>query len=324
MTFLIHCPTCRYPLTVDESQVSSVVGCPTCRYPLTASAPSTAAFSNEPNQLKNLAAETVVTGLGRSRRHLRQHGTLSTLSIFTLAFMICGLTIGGVWLFIHLNDKMRTEDSAIDRELTLASGSVAQLPLSKRPTGQSAGLTLPKGQTKEKSVDLLQKPEIAPLLSPYTLTDVKPQCLEEANRLMMEFEAEFPQKRKLLTAEELEKVETFIHWKTEDGNFPRDWLQYLADHQAMKWVQATALRWAVRADFEKVGKWIWNRSPKSRNFYSMTELAMKWGLYDLVTRSTIHGIMDIVEGKRPGRELLADERNIVVLFAGEEYYLNRP
>lgn len=35
----------------------------------------------------------------------------------------------------------------------------------------------------------------------------------------------------------------------------------LSDHQARKWVQATASRWVLRADYETVGKWIWILAP---------------------------------------------------------------
>lgn len=34
MPFVVHCPTCRHPLTVDEASAGQSVACPTCRAPL--------------------------------------------------------------------------------------------------------------------------------------------------------------------------------------------------------------------------------------------------------------------------------------------------
>lgn len=46
MALVIHCPTCRHPLTVHEAQAGTAVACPTCRHPLTV--PVFAAAEPEP------------------------------------------------------------------------------------------------------------------------------------------------------------------------------------------------------------------------------------------------------------------------------------
>jgi uncharacterized protein YbaR (Trm112 family) len=92
MSLVIHCPTCRHPLTVHESQAGTVVACPTCRHPLTVPAVADAVV---PMPAELIAAPSDEAQRRRAR-YDRQRPSGAALAVLVIVGVAVAVLVG-VW-----------------------------------------------------------------------------------------------------------------------------------------------------------------------------------------------------------------------------------
>jgi hypothetical protein len=167
-------------------------------------------------------------------------------------------------------------------------------------------------------------PRIAEPAKPPTFEEALARVAEEGKAIRAEFDAEYPQRVRLLTEDERYVVDKILSRKSDRRErFTAGDLRYLHDHKMAKWVWAHAVAWAC-ADpvFEKAARYVWERSPKMRKTSALFEMAIQWGQSDRVSNLGLLQFIEAVEKK--GRELTREELNLLIAFTGEEYYINRP
>lgn len=135
---------------------------------------------------------------------------------------------------------------------------------------------------------------------------------------------EYATRSRLLTPDEQEVVDRIRNRKDDTrSGFTAGELELMRERGFRKWLLGNTLCWAL-ADpgFKTAAEWVWERSPGVRSRTALVALAAKWGERDESFNLALMAAMRAVETN--GRELTKGERDIVVEFAGEEYYVNRP
>jgi hypothetical protein len=155
-----------------------------------------------------------------------------------------------------------------------------------------------------------------------TFDEALARVKKEGQTLHKEFKEELPAKRKLLTDDELETLDKILALKADADNTAAAGARFMYKHKMDKWVLANAIGFSASdKSFLAVAKLVWDRSPKQRGAGAILELAVKWGEKDGLIRDALATIIKRIEA---GKEFTAEERDLVLGFAGEEYLANRP
>lgn len=120
MPFVVHCPTCRHPLTVDEASAGQTVACPTCRAPLAVPAAAVPVAPAEP-------FEPAAEGSRRSRRPAKGGG-LPVWAVVGALVLLVAVAIGIAVAVTRGNDKdlQIAETEALLVTLNRESAALAQ------------------------------------------------------------------------------------------------------------------------------------------------------------------------------------------------------
>lgn len=160
--------------------------------------------------------------------------------------------------------------------------------------------------------------------APLTFTDALTEAKRYGAEVGREFELELPKKKKLLTENEIDRLDRLMYAASRNdrmmpGPDNAAWMRRLG---LDRWVASTAIKGACAdRDFVKCARWVWGRAPNSRNATAIAGLAVRWGTTDAIELLGLVASMDFVERGIPIRE---DARDAVLRFAGEEYLTNRP
>jgi len=105
MPFIIHCPTCRNPLTAGESEMPYVVACPSCRMPLTVPASSTVPtpVAEEPFALSS--DETSYRSRRRRRSSIGMTLLLSGLGLWLLSAVVLIIGYAGAFRAAEVGNR---------------------------------------------------------------------------------------------------------------------------------------------------------------------------------------------------------------------------
>lgn len=170
------------------------------------------------------------------------------------------------------------------------------------------------------------EPKAVEVAGPVTFELALAQVREAGKALEAEFEAELPKKKKLLTEDEIGRLDRVLSGaKTRATNPGSRLAGWMRQHRMDKWVSAESIKWSC-ADpaFRECARLVWDRSPKSRGVAALAEMAVTWGTIEVVgfENATLARGMKAVESRE--REIYPEERDLILRFAGEEYLANRP
>lgn len=117
MPFVLTCPTCRHPLTVDEASAGQTVACPTCRAPLAVPAAAVpvapaAAQASDPFDLPEDEPRP-------KKRFEREKKPASNLTIF---YVVVGILVAIVMALVIYD---RIDDAITKRRLGQVEDEVA-------------------------------------------------------------------------------------------------------------------------------------------------------------------------------------------------------
>lgn len=110
MPFVVHCPACRHPLTVDEASAGATVACPTCRAPLVVPA---AAVPAQPADPFDLPADEP-----RPKKRIERDKPASNLTIF---YVVVGILVAVVMALVIYD---RIDDAITKRRLAQVEDEV--------------------------------------------------------------------------------------------------------------------------------------------------------------------------------------------------------
>ncbi|WP_439631386.1 hypothetical protein [Gemmata sp.] len=312
MSLVIHCPTCRHPLSIDAAQVGTVVTCPTCRSPL--GVPPIAEADPEP--------AFVPTRRPKKPRY--------TVHLAVIAVGFVATAAAGVWLAVRPAPKPADLSSA---EPVAQARPEPVPPVLRRVDAPVPIVTPPKRTEPPKHpepVPPAPEPKPAPP-KPLTFDDAVAEVERLALLRRKEGEAEVEKNKKLFTAKEEDLIRVLL--RTDPAKVSPDGLPCLTTDQEVTLSNlglgrlATALRcqWAVSdPGFRSQAKRVWDRSPKMRSVDGVTHMADRWGSLDSLSRGGLSVALGLIEKGNPDRFKVELYRKDIIDFAGTEYYANRP
>lgn len=119
MPFVVTCPTCRHPLTVDEASAGQTVACPTCRAPLgvPAAAVPVAPQSSDPFDLPEDDSRS-------KKRFDREKKPGSNLTIFYVVVGILVALVMALVLYDRIDNALiRSRLGKVEDEIILTDGA---------------------------------------------------------------------------------------------------------------------------------------------------------------------------------------------------------
>lgn len=192
-----------------------------------------------------------------------------------------------------------------------------------KPTTAPRRLAVPPPKPKEFVRPPLVEPELdTEPPRPLTFDEAWGRLPLAASLIREAADKEYEEKAKLLTAEELISARFIMNMPGGREKFGANDFVFMRKCGFTRWVWAKTISWA-HADpvFKDVAESIWKRSPQTRTVGELAKLAMQWGSLDGYSQQGVRQLVAAVEG---GITLPIRERDIVIDFAGEDYYANRP
>lgn len=233
------------------------------------------------------------------------------------------LVAAAAGLFFYLESERRAEDRGRAQKAAPKPAPVPVPDPTKRPEPGADPTPEPK-RPPEQHPDLTPKVALAPPpRRVVTLADALAAAKEEGEALRKQFAAELPDARRLLFEDELKVVDGILARKADSRErFTAADLAYLRRCGLEKWVRANAIRWSCAdPEFGKIAGWVWERSPQARSSVAVVGMAAQWGEFDKVSQSNLR---DALRRTEAGEGCTEEERAAIILFAGAEYFDNRP
>jgi len=118
MPFVVTCPTCRHPLTVDEASAGTTVACPTCRAPLAVPAAAVPVAPADPFDLPDDEPRP-------KKRFERDKKPASNLTIFYVVVGILVAVVMALVIYDRIDDAItKRRLGQVEDEVILVYGSL--------------------------------------------------------------------------------------------------------------------------------------------------------------------------------------------------------
>lgn len=155
---------------------------------------------------------------------------------------------------------------------------------------------------------------------PLTLDDALAIVRKGAARYGKEFEAELPQKMKLLVPSERADVNAVLAQFSEPKRGELWGTKTMREHGMAKWVWWRAVERSLDdPNFLRLAGRVWDKSHKMRDPDEIFDMAVKWGEMNRVEQSGLSSAFGRVER---GEGCTKGERDQLIYFAGEEWFAN--